>query len=217
MRSEVNARMRLSAEKRGLPSLSGCRVTFTAGRERFGTKAPDRVVIETDIGAAQMIAEQAAVALNPNAPEGLNVTAPRDPKRTKSGVQDDVNQLFLLLGLISLVVGAIGIANVTLVTVMERTGEIGLRRALGASRRHIGLQFLAESMAMGLVGGIIGASVGILVVVAVAGSREWTPVLDLWLPLAAPLAGALVGLVAGLYPSIRAARMEPVDALRAGT
>lgn len=192
-------------------------VPFTAGRERFGTRTPDRVVIETDIGAAQMIAEQAAVALNPNAPEGLNVTAPRDPKRTKSGVQDDVNQLFLLLGLISLVVGAIGIANVTLVTVMERTGEIGLRRALGASRRHIGLQFLAESMAMGLVGGIIGASVGILVVVAVAGSREWTPVLDLWLPLAAPLAGALVGLVAGLYPSIRAARMEPVDALRAGT
>lgn len=192
-------------------------VPYTAAQERFGTTTPERVVIETDIGAAQLIAEQAAVALSPNAPEGLSVTAPRDPKRTKDAVQSDVNQLFLLLGLISLVVGAIGIANVTLVTVMERTGEIGLRRALGAARRHIGLQFLAESTAMGLVGGIIGASVGILVVVAVAGSRQWTPVLDVWLPLAAPFAGALVGLIAGLYPSIRAARMEPVDALRSGT
>ncbi|MEX0846306.1 MAG: ABC transporter permease [Ilumatobacteraceae bacterium] len=192
-------------------------VPYTVAQERFATTTPERVVIETDIGAAQLIAGQAAVALSPNAPEGLNVTAPRDPKRTKDAVQSDVNQLFLLLGLISLVVGAIGIANVTLVTVMERTGEIGLRRALGAARRHIGLQFLAESTAMGLVGGIIGASVGILVVVAVASSREWTPVLDLWLPLAAPFAGALVGLIAGLYPSIRAARMEPVDALRAGT
>lgn len=192
-------------------------VPYTVAQERFDTTTPERVVIETDIGAAQLIAEQAAVALSPNAPEGLNVTAPRDPKRTKDAVQSDVNQLFLLLGLISLVVGAIGIANVTLVTVMERTGEIGLRRALGAARRHIGLQFLAESTAMGLVGGIIGASVGILVVVAVAASREWTPVLDVWLPLAAPFAGALVGLIAGLYPSIRAARMEPVDALRSGT
>jgi ABC-type antimicrobial peptide transport system permease subunit len=192
-------------------------IPWTSGRDRFDTARPDRVVIETEVGAAQLIAEQAAIALNPNAPESMNVTAPRPPERTKDAVADDVNQLFLLLGLISLIVGAIGIANVTLVTVMERTGEIGLRRALGASRRHIGMQFLAESMAMGLVGGIIGASVGILTVVVVAGTREWTPVLDLWLPLAAPLAGALVGLVAGLYPSVRAARMEPVDALRAGT
>lgn len=192
-------------------------VPYTAADERFGTGPPDRVVIETEIGAAETIAAQAAVALSPNNPDGLNVAAPRDPKRTKTAVQDDVNQLFLLLGLISLVVGAIGIANVTLVTVMERTGEIGLRRALGASRRHIAGQFLAESMAMGMVGGIIGASVGIITIVAVAGSRQWTPVLDVWLPLAAPVAGALVGLVAGLYPSVRAARMEPVDALRSGT
>ncbi len=135
----------------------------------------------------------------------------------ETGVENDVNELFLLLGLVSLAVGAIGIANVTLVTVMERTGEIGLRRALGAGSRHIALQFLAESTAMGVIGGIIGASVGIVVVVAVAASRSWTPVLDLWLPFIAPLAGAAVGLIAGLYPSVRAARMEPVDALRSGT
>lgn len=195
----------------------GIIIPSTTAAARFEVTRPERVVIETELGAATLIATQAAIALNPNAPESLSVSAPRDPSDTQNAVEDDVNQLFLLLGLVSLIVGAIGIANVTLVTVMERTGEIGLRRALGASRRHIAVQFLSESTALGLVGGIIGASVGLLFVVAVAARREWTPVLDIWLPLAAPVAGALVGLIAGLYPSIRAARMEPVDALRSGT
>ena len=195
----------------------GIIIPSSVAAARFDVTKPERVVIETDLGAATLIAEQAPTALNPNAPESLLVNAPRDPKATKDRVQSDVNQLFLLLGLVSLIVGAIGIANVTLVTVMERTGEIGLRRALGASRRHIALKFLAESVALGVVGGIIGASVGILLVVSVAASRDWTPVLDLWLPLVAPLVGALVGLLAGLYPSIRASRLEPVEALRSGT
>ena len=122
--------------------------------------------------------------------------------------------MFLLLAIVSLVVGAIGIANVTLVTVMERTGEIGLRRAVGARRRHIAIQFLGESAVIGLVGGVIGASIGLIIVVSVSAIKNWTPVLDPWMPLAAPLLGAVVGLVAGLYPAIRAARLEPVEALR---
>jgi putative ABC transport system permease protein len=115
---------------------------------------------------------------------------------------------------VSLIVGAIGIANVTLVTVMERVGEIGLRRALGASRRQVAGQFLAESTTIGLLGGIVGAALGVVVVVSVAAAKQWTPVLDFRLALGAPVAGALVGLLAGLYPSLRAARMEPADALR---
>jgi macrolide transport system ATP-binding/permease protein len=132
-------------------------------------------------------------------------------------VKNDLNLLFLILGGVSLLVGAIGIANVTLVSVIERTGEIGLRRALGASRRHVGQQFLLESTTIGFVGGVLGASLGTLVVVIVSAYQSWTPVLDPATPFLAPVVGALTGLVSGTYPAIRATRLTPVDALRSGT
>lgn len=186
-------------------------------RELFGTQAPAEVHIRTELGAAQLIGGQAALALAPNDPELLRVSVPREQTAVKSGVKEDLNSQFLILGGISLLVGAIGIANVTLVSVMERVGEIGLRRATGARRRHIAAQFLAESAAMGFVGGILGASLGVLVVVVVSAQRQWTPVLDLYVPLLAVPGGALIGLIAGLYPAWRASVLEPVDALRGGT
>ena len=185
----------------------------TAQRE-FQLKSPGSVQIETKIGASSVIAAQLPLALNPADPLVLQVVAPPEPQRAKEGVQSDLDTLFLLLGAVSLFVGAIGIANITLVSVLERVGEIGLRRSLGASRRHIAEQFLLESTTLGLVGGIIGASLGTLVVIAVAASRTWTPVLEPWVPLGAPLLGAAVGLLAGLYPSVRAAALQPVEALR---
>lgn len=174
-------------------------------------------MIETQIGAASLISRQVPSALRPDGPKVLTVAAPPEPQRVKDNVQGDLNVLLLFLGGVSLLVGAIGIANVTLVSVIERTGEIGLRRAMGASRRHIAQQFLVESSAMGFVGGILGASIGTLVVVGVAAHNQWTPVLDPTAPLVAPLLGGFIGLISGTYPSLRAARMEPVDALRSGT
>jgi ABC-type antimicrobial peptide transport system permease subunit len=185
----------------------------TATRD-FGLAAPGAVEVETRIGAASLIAGQLPLALSPTDPTLLKVTAPPEPRRVRAGVQNDLNALFLLLGAVSLLIGAVGIANVTLVSVLERVGEIGLRRSLGAARRHIAGQFLLESTTLGLLGGILGAALGTLVVVGVAASRMWTPVLEPWVPLGAPLVGGVVGLLSGVYPSVRAAAMEPVEALR---
>jgi ABC-type antimicrobial peptide transport system permease subunit len=178
---------------------------------------PGLVVVETDIGAASLIARQVPLALRPDNPRSLKVVSPPEPKRVRDAVQNDLNLLFIVLGGVSLLVGAIGIANVTLVSVIERTGEIGLRRALGASRRHVAQQFLLESTTVGVVGGVLGASLGILVVVVVSAYQQWTPVLDPLAPFLAPLVGGLTGLVAGTYPALRAARLQPVEALRSGT
>jgi ABC-type antimicrobial peptide transport system permease subunit len=186
-------------------------------RKNYDYTSASVVQIDVNLGAAELIGKQAPIALNPDDPKAYRTQVPPSPNSLRNKVEGDVNSLFLILGGVSLLVGAIGIANVTLVSVLERIGEIGLRRAVGARRRHIALQFLLESTAMGLVGGIIGATLGILVVVILSASRDWTPVLSPWIPIGAPFLGAITGLVAGVYPSMRAASLEPVDALRAGT
>lgn len=195
--------------------LNGVIIPEGVARDTYGYTSATLVQIDVAVGAASLIAEQAPIALSPDEPALLQVQKPPEPEDLRREVEGDVGALFLLLGGVSLLVGAIGIANVTLVSVLERVGEIGLRRALGAGRRHIAAQFLLESTAMGLIGGIIGASLGILVIVAISAARTWTPILDAWLPLAAPFVGAATGLAAGLYPAIRASKLEPVEALRA--
>jgi len=180
----------------------------------FGLSGPDTVVVETKIGAAYLIAEQAPLALRPDKPNVLKVAVPQEPKRVRDEVQSDLDIMFLMLGGLSLFVGALGIANITLVGVIERTGEIGLRRAIGATRAHIAMQFLLESASIGIIGGVIGAGMGVLIIVMVSAYQVWTPVLDPEVPLLAPFVGAAIGFLSGIYPAMRAAKLEPAEALR---
>jgi putative ABC transport system permease protein len=116
-----------------------------------------------------------------------------------------------------LLAGGVGITSVTMLSVVERTGEIGLRRAVGATARQIAGQFVAESVVIGLLGGLIGAAVGVFGVVAISAARGWAPVVDPWVALGGIGVGAVLGLLAGGLPARRAARIEPVEALRGGT
>jgi putative ABC transport system permease protein len=178
------------------------------------TQAQAQMLIHTRIGAAKVVAEQAPVAIRPDDPTLLKSAAAPSVAQLQHSVNTSLNSLFLTLAGIALVVGAVGIANTTLVAVLERAGEIGLRRALGARPRHIGIQFLTESTALGLFGGLIGASLGVLAILGVTIYRHWTALLDPRIVVAAPVAGAVVGLLAGLYPALRASLLEPADALR---
>ncbi|MFC7623593.1 ABC transporter permease [Microlunatus sp. GCM10028923] len=182
--------------------------------DRYGLESPSEVEVRTVLGAAQQVAGQAAIAASPNDPTSVRVTAPPPPGSLGSDVQADLNTLLLAFGAVALVVGGIGIANVTLLSVMERAGEIGLRRALGARRRHIATQFLVESGLLGGVGGLIGTALAVLVILGVSVAQQWTPVLHPALPVAAPILGALIGLAAGAYPALKAAAIEPMAALR---
>lgn len=172
------------------------------------------VLVDVNPGAADVIGSQIAVALRPDNPTRLQVLVPPDPRTLRRAVESDITGLLYGLSALALLVGMIGITNTTLVAVLERRSEIGVRRALGALRRHIAAQFLTESAVIGAVGGVLGTALGIMAVAIVSALRDWTTTIDLRLVLIAPLIGALTGLIAGLHPAIRAARMLPANALR---
>jgi putative ABC transport system permease protein len=180
----------------------------------IGDQDEAQMVIATQIGAAQAVARQIAAAELPADPSRLVVASPPNPQNLQSEVTGDLASLFLVLALISLLIGAVGIANTTLVAVLERTEEIGLRRAVGARPRHIAAQFLAEAAVLGTLGGLIGTCIGTGVVVISAAAKDWTAVLNPAYTLPAPLIGTVVGVLAGAYPALRAARTSPLAALR---
>lgn len=172
------------------------------------------LVVATRQGAARQVASELVWAVAPGAPDAISVEPPPDPRTLRESVSRTIQGLLLGLGIVSLVIGTFGIANSTLVSVMERRSEIGLRRALGASRGDVARQIALESALLGALGGLVGATVGMYTVIAVAAWKGWSPILKPWLLLIAPAIGIATGLLAGAYPAYRAAGLEPAQALR---
>lgn len=151
--------------------------------------------------------------VNPEAPEEVVVSRPSDALTAQAAANETLTVLLVALGGVALLVGGIGVANTMVIAVLERRSEIGLRRALGATRAHIRRQFLAESVLLAGLGGIGGAVLGGVATAAFAAGRAWPFALPLWVLGGAAAATIVVGTIAGAYPATRAARVSPTTAL----
>jgi putative ABC transport system permease protein len=180
--------------------------------KQFG---PPQARIRTALGAADQVGSESSVALWPQAPGSVKIAVPPDLSSFREGVEGDIQSLLLGLAAVSLVIGAVSVSNTALVSVMERRSEIGLRRAIGASRKAIAGQFVCESTLIGVVGGLVGTIVGVDVTAFVSLAREWQVSFTPLLLAAGPVVGAIVGVVAGVYPAWRASRVAPAVTLRA--
>ena len=180
----------------------------------FGADGFRQIMVRTVPGAAQLIGRQGRFAIDPLHPGNISASVPTDPSHLRQSVNASLTSLLLAIALIALGVGVIAIANTTLLSVIQRREEIGLRRSVGAAPRHIAVMVVSEAVLTGAIGGLMGTSVGVLVISAVCASHGWAPVLDPRLLVAAPAAGAAAGLLAGLYPAWRASRVSPISALQ---
>jgi putative ABC transport system permease protein len=166
---------------------------------------------DSQVAAVQSVLAETA---NPEAPNEVDVSQPSATLVARAQAKSALNGLFLGLGAVGLLVGAIGVANIMVISVLERRSEIGLRRALGATRGQIRTQFLAEAILLSLVGGVFGIAVGALATTVYASTKHWSAVVPTSAWAGGLAVAMLIGAIAGLLPALRAARLSPTEALR---
>jgi putative ABC transport system permease protein len=195
-------------------------VGYEAARTRFGYAEGDKpgppttVYVRADTDHVEDVQALLAQTANPAAPNEVDVSQPSEALTARAAAQSALDSLFLGLGAVALLVGAVGVANIMVISVLERRSEIGLRRALGATRAQIRTQFLTEAIMLSLLGGAVGVLVGALATAVYASTRGW----DVVVPASAWAGGIgaaiLIGAIAGLLPALRASSVSPTEALR---
>ncbi len=175
---------------------------------------PDRLFVRTRPDQLDAVRSVLPATADPENPEEVEVSRPSDVLEAEAAADNAFTALFLGLGAVALLVGGIGIANVMVIAVIERRGEIGLRRALGATKAHIRRQFLTEALVLAALGGLAGIALGATVTAVYATSQGWRIVLPVSAAVAGFGASLVIGGIAGLYPAMRAAKLSPTEALR---
>jgi putative ABC transport system permease protein len=189
-------------------------VGFPAAQEYLGFDGhPSKIYVRAQVDRVAAVQPLLGPAANPEAPGDVSVSQPSDALVARAAAQAALNSLFLGLGAVALLVGAVGVANIMVISVLERRSEIGLRRALGATTGHIRIQFLAEAILLALVGGGVGVGAGVLATAVYAETRGWAVVVPVLAWAGGIGAALLIGALAGLVPALRAARMSPTEAL----
>lgn len=189
-------------------------VGFPAVRRYLGFDGhPSTVYVRTATDQVSAVHCVLAATANPRAPSEVSVSRPSDALVARTKAKSAFNGLFLGLGAVALLVGAVGVANIMVISVLERRSEIGLRRALGATRAHIRTQFLAEAILLAVCGGVVGVGAGAAATVVYASARDWAVVVPTVAWVGGLAATVFIGAVAGLLPALRAARLSPTRAL----
>jgi putative ABC transport system permease protein len=183
-------------------------------RGENATGPPSTIYVRAATGHEAAVQSLLAQTANPEAPYEAAVSQPSDVLTARAAAAGAFNSLFLGLGAVALIVGAVGVANIMIISVLERRSEIGLRRALGATKRQIRTQFLAESILLAVIGGVVGVLAGAAATAVYATSKHWGVVIPAEAWTGGIASAILIGAFAGLLPAVRASRMPPTVALR---